>query len=182
MSNKEYKRLWYIRNRDRILSKSLERTKKIQKDKSQTKICPACKLEFNTSKNNKKYCGNPECQKYAEHSRHNKFMDDNKEHIKNYYRKYDMINKEKRKLSGRKGHLRRKYGITLDDYNKMVEIQEGKCAICGIKFEELHVDHNHSTNEVRSLLCFHCNAGIGHFKENIDLLYSAIQYLSYHNS
>jgi len=53
----------------------------------------------------------------------------------------------------------RKYNLTLDDYNKMFETQNGVCAICGkpeIK-RMLSVDHNHETGKVRKLLCTYCN-------------------------
>ena len=75
-----------------------------------------------------------------------------------------------------------KYGITIEEYKKMLKKQNGKCAICGeeSKGGRLAVDHNHSTNKVRSLLCYHCNWGIGHFKENLDLLEKAIEYLKHH--
>ena len=78
--------------------------------------------------------------------------------------------------------LKRNYGITLADYDRMVEKQDGKCAICestnpsgnGARFA---VDHDHKTGEVRGLLCFDCNSGIGKFRDNTALLTSAIEYL-----
>jgi DNA-directed RNA polymerase subunit RPC12/RpoP len=73
-----------------------------------------------------------------------------------------------------------KYDMTEDDYLEMFEKQNGKCAICGkeVVDERLFVDHNHDTGEVRGLLCRNCNAGIGFLKDDIDLLRSAIKYLS----
>ena len=82
--------------------------------------------------------------------------------------------------------LRRNYGITLDDYNYMLESQGGKCAICGqlpenIQYEKLHVDHDHATGAVRGLLCDMCNKGIGSLKDDVRLLDSARRYLVMHN-
>jgi hypothetical protein len=78
----------------------------------------------------------------------------------------------------REKRLIKRYGLTIAMYDEMVLIQESKCAICNqVPDRKLVVDHNHSTNKVRSLLCDHCNQGIGLLKENIEILTSAINYL-----
>lgn len=77
--------------------------------------------------------------------------------------------------------LLKAYGITLDEFNKMFEAQEGVCAICfqACKSgQSLCVDHNHDTKKVRGLLCKDCNNGMGRLKDNILLLQSAINYLT----
>jgi|SRR5215471_5710605 len=81
----------------------------------------------------------------------------------------------------------RKYNLTLEQYNKLVEKQDGKCAICkkipdhtlrnGLKSSKLFVDHDEATKCVRGLLCQFCNAGIGQLHHSIDLLEAAIIYL-----
>jgi len=73
-------------------------------------------------------------------------------------------------------------GITPDDYKKMLEGQNGKCAICGAieshsKGHRLAVDHDHETGKIRGLLCHNCNVGLGNFKDSPDLIRSAIEYL-----
>ena len=74
----------------------------------------------------------------------------------------------------------RRYGITIKDYDKMYEDQNGKCAICKkektIK-NNFYVDHCHKTKKVRGLLCMRCNSGIGYFKDNTQLMKKAIEYL-----
>lgn len=80
-----------------------------------------------------------------------------------------------------------RYGITLEDYNRMFEQQERKCAICRNDFgteikNRPHVDHDHSTGKVRGLLCHGCNNGLGSFQENVDKMAAAIAYLQYHSS
>ena len=63
----------------------------------------------------------------------------------------------KKKISDRKSHLKRKYGLTLEEYDAMLEAQGGVCAICGEPRPEertLHVDHDHETGAIRGLLCF----------------------------
>ena len=77
------------------------------------------------------------------------------------------------------GVLRHAYGITLDDYDRMLEEQGGECAICGKHptKKRLCVDHDHQTNKVRGLLCEKCNWGIGQFNDTVVLLRNAIEYL-----
>ncbi len=79
--------------------------------------------------------------------------------------------------------LKHKYKITKQDFDRMVEEQEGRCAICGVtpagdsQYNSLYVDHNHETKVVRGLLCRECNTGLGHFADNIERLMSAVAYL-----
>ncbi len=91
-------------------------------------------------------------------------------------------NPTKYRLTSRKLMLNKKYGLTIEDLEKMIEKQNKKCAIC---FQDLQVgtvkcciDHNHETGEVRGILCSNCNTGIGLLKENNNILQSAIKYLS----
>lgn len=90
-------------------------------------------------------------------------------------------NPEKYKLLDFKKDLQRRYGLSIEDYNRMYDKQGGKCACCLIPSEEfkngLHVDHDHKTGEVRGLLCTQCNPGIGYFEDSVDRLKLAITYL-----
>ena len=85
----------------------------------------------------------------------------------------------------RNGHYKRKYGISIEDYNNKFEEQEGKCAICGTHQLELKrrfvVDHHHDTGAVRSLLCYSCNNIIGLAKESTKTLSNAIRYIEEHS-
>ena len=97
-----------------------------------------------------------------------------------YYKKDKAIRKKKR--IPRKSELKRKYNLTLEEYDVMVTAQHGVCAICGnSSFQDLGVDHNHKTRKVRGLLCTVCNTGIGFFHENITVLENAISYLRKHS-
>lgn len=64
--------------------------------------------------------------------------------------------------------LLKKYGLSLDAWNKMFVKQEGKCAICKRHQTELNkvlcVDHNHDTKQVRKLLCMECNIAVGYYE------------------
>lgn len=81
----------------------------------------------------------------------------------------------------RKRKLKSKYNITLEEYNNMIISQNGECYICK-KQKILSVDHNHKTGRIRKLLCQKCNAGIGMFDENIDILKNVILYIQEHNN
>ncbi len=75
-------------------------------------------------------------------------------------------------------HLLHTYKITLDQFHSMCERQDFACAICGNDAIELHVDHNHSTNKVRGLLCQGCNMGLGNFRDSSNRLVNAVAYLA----
>lgn len=91
---------------------------------------------------------------------------------------------DKGRTSLRKRHLKRQYNLSIEEYNTKLKEQGHKCFLCG-KDEldlkgKLHVDHDHITGKVRGLLCINCNTGLGHFKDNIELLSKAIGYLEKH--
>jgi hypothetical protein len=84
--------------------------------------------------------------------------------------------------SRRNSELKRKYGMTAADFDAMAARQGGLCAICGSPPSEgrknLALDHDHATGRVRGLLCGPCNRGIGHFRDDPELMHLAIEYLS----
>lgn len=103
--------------------------------------------------------------------------------IKEKRKKYYIENKLK---SCENRRLKFTYGITLEDYNRILKEQEGKCAICGTtepkgNGNRLHVDHDHNNGHIRGLLCHFCNTGIGLLKDNIDILQKSINYLKMSN-
>src|SRR6476469_6189244 len=68
----------------------------------------------------------------------------------------------------RKSHLKRTYGITFEEYDFMLDRQNGVCAICkGVHGRRLAVDHNHETGKVRGLLCGSCNAALFLLEDSI---------------
>lgn len=82
--------------------------------------------------------------------------------------------------------LRESFGLSLEQYQEMHDRQDGKCAICGQpetqlrggKVKALAVDHCHSTGRIRGLLCCDCNQAIGKLKDDVQILESAIRYLT----
>jgi hypothetical protein len=83
-------------------------------------------------------------------------------------------------LKGRNKHLRRRFGITQDEYEFLLTRQGGVCAICKrpppVK-GHLAVDHNHITGQLRGLLCRACNTALGSFNEDRETLAEALRYL-----
>ncbi|MDA3808142.1 MAG: endonuclease domain-containing protein [Thiomicrorhabdus sp.] len=71
------------------------------------------------------------------------------------------------------------YGITIAEYESLLETQSSKCAICKELFTGTpHIDHCHTTGDVRGLLCRCCNHGIGLLKDSAELLEAAVTYVS----
>ena len=80
--------------------------------------------------------------------------------------------------------LQREFHITLAEFNKVLALQGGACAICknrlnkkGIPYR-LAVDHCHKTGLVRGLLCWPCNKGIAILQDDAQRMYNAYKYIS----
>jgi len=120
--------------------------------------CKTCQSE----NRRKSYAGNP--KKYVERSQ-----------------KYRKENPARVAKTDRKGRLKRLYNISLEDYDQILESQEGRCAICRRKPRKylLAVDHDHKTGVVRGLLCKMCNhRGLGAFKDSYEVVQRAADYLA----
>ena len=78
-------------------------------------------------------------------------------------------------------HLTRRYGITAEESDALLEAQRGLCGICRTA-PAAHVDHDHDTGEVRELLCFNCNGGLGQFKDDPEVLRAAADYVERHRA
>lgn len=80
----------------------------------------------------------------------------------------------------RAGHLRRKFAMTVEDYDRMAREQGGACAICSRPPRtgtRLHVDRDHETGRVRGLLCFSCNVAVGQLQHDPSRIVRAADYL-----
>jgi hypothetical protein len=100
------------------------------------------------------------------------YYDDNRESQVEYLKKWREHNPNH--------HFKGRYGMTMDRFVEMMASQGGKCAICRQVPEagkRLHVDHDHGTGLVRSLLCKGCNTLLGFAREDPAVLSSAIEYL-----
>jgi hypothetical protein len=73
--------------------------------------------------------------------------------------------------------LKNSFGLTIEQYEEMVERQGGLCALCGQAGVGLCVDHDHETGQIRGLLCGKCNKGLGLFGDSAEGLIRALRYL-----
>lgn len=114
----------------------------------------------------------------------------NQDKIKAYreFYKNDPIHIAKIKKYHRKKWLKDKFDITIEEYDKMLENQGGKCAICGSeepsnngRRKNFLVDHCHKTDKIRGLLCHNCNIALGLFKDDSNILLKAFAYLELFN-
>ena len=97
--------------------------------------------------------------------------------------KWNRENKKRRAPVLQKSNYKKRYGLTIEQKQAMIDNQDGKCAICQSDLETTHnvcVDHCHSTNQIRGILCRKCNLGIGHLNDSIEILKSAQKYLQKH--
>lgn len=75
-----------------------------------------------------------------------------------------------------KKQLKQRYGLTVEEYEAMLERCNGRCQICDSK-DKLNVDHCHATGAVRGLLCTSCNTGLGKLGDTREGLLAALRYL-----
>jgi hypothetical protein len=84
--------------------------------------------------------------------------------------------------------FRRKYNLTIAEYDTMFEAQNGLCAICKCpetvtnrgNIRMLAVDHDHITGKVRGLLCGNCNTALGKLKDDKILIKAMLEYIIEH--
>lgn len=88
---------------------------------------------------------------------------------------------EEEKERTRARNLKARFGITIEDYDAMFVAQGGRCGICDRPprpERRLAVDHDHSTGDIRGLLCTPCNRELRYFDGHPDYLERAIGYLT----
>lgn len=97
-----------------------------------------------------------------------------------YDKQWRAQNPEKWAAINRRAKLKKKYGISTEQYDEMLRRQQGVCAVCGEVNPDgrrLAVDHEHETGQVRGLLCTMCNRGIGSMRDDPERLRAAAAYL-----
>lgn len=153
----DYKRKYYLEHKEEIKAK-----KKIY------------------TENNKELIAKRQAISYRKHIEKRKLWDKeyrakNKEVIAQRLKNYYGRSKEER----RKRNRELKYGLSHNNFLDLLKAQNNRCAICGNTIgENADVDHCHETKKVRGLLCTKCNTGIGLFKDSVENLKKAIEYLS----
>ncbi|WP_407944921.1 endonuclease VII domain-containing protein [Paenibacillus cymbidii] len=166
---KRYQKEYYEKNKKRLLELQRIRNKKNYQDKK----------EVYNQRSRAWREANPERTKKHEEKARIKHGEKLKKRSADWY----LNNKETARRQTRQRKLK-KYGLTEDDYQALLVQQNYRCAICGSSKAlekmntNLYVDHCHKTGGVRGLLCQKCNAGLGMFKESLELIKRAAVYLN----
>lgn len=132
--------------------------------------CKACNL----AQQHERYLADPARAK----ARVKQWQQENADRVNAYWRERRREPQVKRRE--RDAYLKRKFGISLAEYDAILAEQGGVCAVCsrpptcGIS---LHVDHDHDTGRIRGLLCFRCNNALGDLEDDPALLRAAARYL-----
>jgi Fe-S oxidoreductase len=112
---------------------------------------------------------------------HAAWLKSNKEKVAETQRKYqaEWKGSTSQKWSSFKSGIKQRYGLSVEDFQGYLDKQNNRCPICGMCLDECirHVDHCHKTGEVRGILCFKCNIGLGNFYDSVPNLLGAIKYL-----
>lgn len=125
------------------------------------------------------------CRQYKDESEFTTNTSGLKDGLSLHCRQCQAEARERAPMRIRESALKRMYGITVADYDRMYAEQGGTCAICrqpeklvrrGV-LQELSVDHCHATGRVRGLLCHDCNLGIGKLGEDSDRITAAAEYV-----
>lgn len=165
------------------------------------KLCVVCSKRFTTSKGQKQICS-PECSKSNGKRQSKEWTKRNREIVNERAKKWRDKNLEKARLASRKSaantrrnkprvikhrKLKSSYGISLEDFENMLDSQGHRCAICDFVFDFAsqskgpHIDHDHETGKVRMILCRFCNNLLGYANDDITILENAITYLDTYN-
>ncbi len=120
-------------------------------------------------------------QKSCKNCQHDNYMQNRDKIIQRSLK--NQKNNPNRKLIVRKHDLKRRFNLTIEEYNNLFNNQGGLCAICKVSVHDknLAVDHNHNNGQIRGLLCIPCNLVIGNAKDNKNILLNAIEYLELYN-
>ena len=109
-----------------------------------------------------------------------------KERTAKYNKRYAAENPELMKKKDRKNMLKRFWNMTPEQYDEMLQKQNGTCALCdrteSNPNKRLCIDHDHTTGKIRGLLCDNHNRAMGLFKDSIEDLEKAIVYLKSYRS
>lgn len=158
------------------------------------KICAICKQEKppeDFAKSTQRKDGRGSYCKPCDNERKARWKAKDPDAVRKYHNEYRKQwvkdNRDKERQYQRRTDLKRKFGLTLEEYEALLEVQGGVCAICErperyadprtghIRY--LAVDHCHDSNEIRGLLCSYCNLGLGQLGDTEESLMKAVEYL-----
>lgn len=137
----------------------------MRKPNKRTEYTCSCGKSFTLKKKVSHIPVCPQCSRTKLNEKHRKA----KWHLKPKYREL-----------AKNWRLKNVWGMDRRTYDKMVEEQGGVCAICKCPDprNQLCIDHNHRTGDIRGLLCHRCNRGLGIIRDDVNVLYDFIKYLN----
>jgi hypothetical protein len=106
------------------------------------------------------------------------YYERNRERILAKSKAWYAANRERRSQTLRQWNLATKYGMSPEQFDELLLSQGNVCAICSNRRKSMCVDHDHSTGEVRGILCRRCNAMLGQISDDVSVLARAIEYLN----
>lgn len=162
------------------------------------RVCPSCKKEkaafcYERGKKGQPWGRCDDCRREAARQSMVRQREKKKlspvltELSKQYMQNYNTKNREtinqkqvERERRDRLGARLKRLGLS-DDCRQKITTHEGNCDICGEtgdgRWQELSIDHCHTRQVFRGMLCSRCNRGLGYFKDRPDLLRQAAEYL-----
>lgn len=153
------------------------------------KVCICLLTDETWSPSNRKYrryicktCWNNRQREYQQKDPN--WREAQKAKSKKYRENRDPETRLKQTRNSRCKYIRRKFGITLEEYENMVLDRKGCCDICQSQSKgrgNLHIDHCHQTGKLRGLLCMNCNVVLGLVYDKSEILNSAINYINKHS-
>ena len=170
----EYSKQWRKNHPDYSKSEVNKNALKIYRQNNKEKIQEQCKEYY---KKNKETIRKQNKQWYRENT--SKHRDSGKKWVKNNPDKVKEINKRRnKKLSRyrREWDLKKSYNLTLEDYEKLVELCNNQCEICNKNLIKPCIDHDHQSKQIRGILCNNCNTGLGLLGDTRDSVIKALQY------
>ena len=176
MSQKDTSRRYYLKNKEKIKEKSKKYRLDNKIDRSEYNKAWYAKNN-NAEYREKKKIRWEELKKdkvaYEKYLKTRKlYRERNSEYLRQYRKLY---------------RLKKEYGLSPEDYSKMIAKTDGKCEICEVVLildrtnkrvgENICVDHNHTNGKVRGILCVNCNLALGLVKEKKEVLNKMIKYI-----
>lgn len=124
------------------------------------------------------------CKTYLQTQCKSCIIENSKARHKKLQASNDQEYKRNNAAKSRRSSLKKNYGLTEEDYIKMLEQQDYKCAVCEIEqikcIQKFNIDHCHKTGQIRGLLCYACNRAEGFIKSNPTIAIKLAEYLTKH--
>jgi hypothetical protein len=141
------------------------------------KVCNTCKVE------------KPFSEFYTDLRCKDKHVNKCKSCVRVYQKTWVSLNKDKKAKANSTWYYRTTHNITPEEFSERATAQNNKCVLCSVDLTFTSVtdtravmDHCHSTGVKRGILCYSCNLGLGKFRDNIQTLQNAVDYLKEHQN